>query len=114
MSVNWDRTPWNAAPGELSTDREEQYDAEPEEDFEEEREEPEAWQRYDLFTNADGSIEGTASTNDDRDLGYPNEESQWDVRYRNREEMLKRTGGSHIGCSGIRVTVYLDCAEIRR
>lgn len=78
------------------------------------QEEPQAYQSYDLFSEADGTISGTTTTNDDRDLGYPNTEASWNVTYRNHAEMLKRTGGSHYGCSGIRVTVYLDGQEVRK
>jgi hypothetical protein len=36
MAVNWDRTPWNAAPGELPFDRyAEEYEGEPEDEQEE-------------------------------------------------------------------------------
>ena len=80
-----------------------------------EPEEPQAWQTYDLFTAEDGTIHGTASTNDDNDDGYPDADiSRWEVSYRNREEMLKRTGGTHYGCSGVHVLVYLDGKEVTR
>ena len=73
------------------------------------------WQRYDLCTCTDGTITGVTATNDNDDDGYPdNDVESWEVRYRNREEMIKRTGGSHIGCSGISVTVYLDGREVSR
>ena len=79
-----------------------------------EPEEPQAWQTYDLFTAEDGTIRGTASTNDDNDDGYPDGDiSRWEVSYQNRAEMLKRTGGTHYGCSGIHVLVYLDLQEVK-
>lgn len=69
-----------------------------------------AWQNYDLFTAADGSIHGETSTNDDNDDGYSDGSVEhWSVSYRDYAEMLRRThGGCHVGCSGIEVNVYLD------
>jgi hypothetical protein len=78
-----------------------------------EREEPEAWQRYDLHTMDDtGHIRGDCSTNDNADLGHPNEFAQWRVIYKDEAEMLKRTGGTHTGISGIKVRVVLDGKEV--
>jgi len=75
----------------------------------------ETWHIYDLCTLEDGTIRGTSSTNDDNDDGYPDREtSSWTVSYKNREEMLKRTGGCHYGISGIHVMVYLDGQEVTR
>lgn len=78
--------------------------------------EPEAWQRYDLHTLPDGrSIGGSTSTNDDNDDGYPDLTIEtWSVVFRDRADMLQRTGGSHVGCSGINVTVFLDGVEVRK
>lgn len=69
-----------------------------------------AWQRYNLYTAADGSISGTTATNDNNDDGYPDKEGieRWHVSYRDRADMIRRTGGSHTGCSGVEVTVFLD------
>ena len=71
-----------------------------------------AWQVYELESNPDGTIRGTAITHDYDDNRYLDETTRWPVRYRNREEMIQRTGGSHVGISGIQVTVYLDGYEI--
>ena len=74
-----------------------------------------AWHTYDLYSNDDGTIEGESTTNDDNDDGYSDGTiEQWHVKFANREEMLKRTGGSHYGCSGIKVQVYLDGREVKR
>jgi hypothetical protein len=72
-----------------------------------------AWQLYDLHTNPDGTISGIARTNDDDDDGLPDQEISWTVFYRDREEMLQRTGGTHIGVSGVLVSVYLDDREVK-
>ena len=71
-----------------------------------------ARQVYELESNPDGTIRGTAMTNDYDEDGYLDGTISWPVRYRNREEMIQRTGGSHVGISGIQVTVYLDGHEI--
>lgn len=90
------------------------------EDFEEdapepeEPREPEAWQHYDLYTQAGGTIRGRCSTNDNLDHGIPSEHAEWSVRYKNRADMLKITGGSHVGCSGVNVRVFLDGEEVRK
>jgi hypothetical protein len=67
---------------------------------------------YTLHTADDGSISGRAWTNDDEDRGHPTQDAQWDVRYRNRAEALKATGGTHIGINGCEVTVVLDGRDL--
>tara|TARA_R110002094_G_scaffold84971_2_gene89250 strand:- start:22 stop:285 length:264 start_codon:yes stop_codon:yes gene_type:complete len=69
---------------------------------------PVSFQDYHLSTMADKSIEGSAITNDDQDLGYPNTEANWPVKFRDRADLERRVGKSHLGCSGVRVRVYLD------
>ena len=54
-------------------------------------------------TTPNGAIEGRVFTNDDQDLGYPTTSAEWDLRYRDHDDMLKRTGGTHVGISGVRV-----------
>ena len=72
-----------------------------------------AWQRYDLWTMPDGSIQGRTATNDNLDRGYPNDYEEWDVSFKNKEAMLKQLGGgSHYGVRGVRVEVVLDGAEV--
>lgn len=66
------------------------------------------WTRYDLYTQAGGLITGTCATNDEADDGSCDEYSDWKVSYRNHEEMLQRTGGTHYGFTGCKVTVVLD------
>ena len=73
-----------------------------------------AWQVYDLESDPDGTIRGTAITNDYDDDGYLDGTTRRPVRYTNREEMIQRTGGSHVGIAGIQVTVYLDGHEVMR
>ena len=74
---------------------------------------PGAWQRYVLWTLADGKIEGQCSTNDNLDTGYPNEYADWKVSYKDKASMLKNlSGGSHVGISGVRVSVELDGDEL--
>ena len=68
----------------------------------------ETYHYYSLTTNPDGSIEGRAETNDNLDRGYPTEFADWPVKYRDEHEMLRRTGGTHIGINGCQVTVILD------
>ncbi len=67
-----------------------------------------ALQTYTLHTQEDGSIRGQCWTNDNKDQGWPSEEAQWEVRYRDYAHMRQATGLSHIGISGVRVEVYLD------
>ncbi len=71
-----------------------------------------AWQRYDLVTRANGSIDGCCSTNDDLDHGVPTEYAEWGCRYPNRKSMELQTGGCHTGISGIVVEVYLDGVKL--
>ena len=78
-------------------------------DAEEFSEGPVAWSHYYLSTMADGSIEGRCETNDDGDTGYPGRYEEWEVRYRDKDSLLKQlSGGSHMGYMGVRVEVYLD------
>ncbi len=67
-----------------------------------------AIQIYRLNTNSDSTIAGRCWTNDNLDRGYPTEEADWDVRYRNFEDIKQATGLSHTGISGVVVEVYLD------
>lgn len=46
-----------------------------------------AYQDYHLTTEPDGSIAGNCVTNDNHDLGVPNEFAEWKVRFRNYDEM---------------------------
>lgn len=88
---------------DLGLIEEEDYYDEPEEPRE-----PDTWTRYDLHTNGDGSISGTAGTNDDNDDGYPDSQlSTWKSRHKNKAEMLHFTGGTHQGILS-KVYVYLD------
>ena len=73
----------------------------------------EAFQRYDLVTCAEGRIKGVCSTNDDQDLGVPNDAASWSVDYPSYEAMLRETGGCHRGVSGVRVDVLLDGRLVR-
>lgn len=74
-----------------------------------------AWQTYDLYSQPNGTITGVTETNDDNDDGFPDPTIEtWDVSYKSHEEMMRRTGGTHVGCSGIAVTVYLDGAEVSK
>lgn len=70
--------------------------------------EPLARHTYHLRTEADGRVTGRAWTNDNLDRGYPSEEADWPVSYPNRESALHQTGGSHRGCNGCVVDVFLD------
>ena len=68
-----------------------------------------SWQRYDLQTQPNGTVHANVSTNDDCDLGYPNDHASWNWIAMDREDALRRTGGgSHVGSSGCVVTVVLD------
>jgi len=68
---------------------------------------------YVLHTGAGGVITGRAWTNDNLDLGYPSEDANWDVSYKNKESAIKNTGGSHIGVNGCEVEVTLDGQNLR-
>jgi hypothetical protein len=75
--------------------------------------EPEAWQRYELYSQPDGTIRGHTSTNDDDDDGVPDTHVvSWAVQYDDYPHMIQRTGGTHAGCSGVQVTVILDGKEV--
>lgn len=67
---------------------------------------------YVLHTGSDGSISGTAWTNDNLDLGYPSEEADWPVRYADLAGALKSTGGTHRGVNGCHVQVLVDGVDI--
>ena len=72
-----------------------------------------AWQRYDLYTQPDGTIRGEASTNDDNDDGYPDGTvDRWPLKFQNREDALKHFGTCRFGISGIEVEVTLDGERI--
>lgn len=73
---------------------------------------PVAFQRYTLFTQPDGRIEGRVHTNDDEDLGIPTTEATWQVKYRDREHMEQAAGRSRVGISGVQVEVFLDGKRI--
>jgi len=70
------------------------------------------YQEYELQTGTDGRISGICRTNDNLDRGYPSEDAEWTVDYRNHEEMKRRTGLSHTGVSGVVVLVMLDGIRI--
>ncbi len=72
------------------------------------------WQRYDLYTMPNGTIRGECATNDNLDHGYPSESARWEVRYRDYAQMLKLTGGSHVGCIGCQVRVFLDGKAVKK
>lgn len=72
----------------------------------------EARQDYHLHTLGDGRIEGRCWTNDNLDQGIPNEEADWEVRFADRNQALKATGGTHLGISGVRVRVYIDGVQV--
>jgi hypothetical protein len=67
-----------------------------------------AYQRYDLMTNLDGTITGWAETNDDQDLGIPNDFARWECNYGDRETALRICGKSRMGWSGVEVIVTID------
>jgi hypothetical protein len=74
---------------------------------------PETWTRYECVTQLDGkSIFCQASTNDNRDSGYPSEYAHWTLRFKDRNHMLKVTGGTHTGFAGHRTIVTLDGEEV--
>ncbi|TXG99957.1 MAG: hypothetical protein E6R08_00555 [Nevskiaceae bacterium] len=70
------------------------------------------YQDYHLVTCGDGKIEGSTSTNDPEDRGYPSGFDQWEVTYRDYAQMKKNTGLSHTGVNGCKVNVYLDGARV--
>ena len=72
-----------------------------------------AYEIIEGWSRPDGQIEVQVSTNDNLDLGYPSEYSQWSYVCKNREAFDKRCGKSHYGCSGIKVMVMLDGKEVR-
>ncbi|MFK4705736.1 hypothetical protein ABIC83_002575 [Roseateles asaccharophilus] len=63
---------------------------------------------YHLHTDQDGKVAGRAWTNDNLDQGEPSEEADWDVKYESVAKAIETTGGTHVGCSGCQVNVYLD------
>lgn len=67
-----------------------------------------AYQAYKGFTQKDGSITVDAATNDDRDLGYANDDAFWSFTCADKIEFDKRCGKSRIGVSGVEVIVTLD------
>ena len=68
-----------------------------------------AFQIYNGHTLEDGTIDVFAYTNDNLDLGYPNEYAAWSYVVKNNEEFFQRVGGkTRTGCSGIKVTIILD------
>jgi hypothetical protein len=71
-----------------------------------------AWMRVDAWTLPDGSIEAMIYTNDNLDLGYPNEEVSWTNHYKDVKEFLEREGLSRVGPSGIMVEILLDNTKI--
>ena len=71
-----------------------------------------SYQTYDLTSREDGQIVGRCRTDDNEDAGYPTVFAEWSVSYKDRSEMLRRTGGSHTGGSGCVVTVVLDGAKV--
>ena len=71
-----------------------------------------AWEKWQLHTNADGTIKGMWSTNDDEDRGFETRYAEMKVEFQSFEEMKERTGLSHVGCSGITVEVFLDGEKI--
>jgi len=71
-----------------------------------------AYQEYRLFSQSDGRITGTCQTNDNLDRGYPTEFAEWPVEYRDYAHMAHRTGLSHVGISGVVVSVYLDGKQL--
>lgn len=66
------------------------------------------WARYDLATQANGSIVGTYSTNGDPDQDAGGDLAEVPISFQDLDELLRRTGGTHYGCSGIKVDVVLD------
>lgn len=63
---------------------------------------------YHLHTDADGKVTGKAWTNDNLDHGQPSEEADWPVSYPDVAKAIQTTGGTHVGCNGCQVNVYLD------
>jgi len=72
-----------------------------------------AYQIEEGYTRDNGTIDVFVETNDNLDLGYPNEFASWKFTCKNKEAFDKRCGKSHYGCSGIKVTVKLDGKEIK-
>jgi hypothetical protein len=69
------------------------------------------WHRMEIDDCGD-YILVSESTNDNLDTGYPSQCSSWANQYPNIEAALKHTGKSRIGCSGIRVEVFLNGEQI--
>lgn len=69
---------------------------------------PGVYQRYDLYTQSDGTLRGLTETNDDNDDGIPDTVERWEVSYADRAHALRATGGSHIGANGCKVEVFID------
>lgn len=72
-----------------------------------------AYHNYYLTAQASGAITGRSETNDDNDDGVDDGAIiSWPVQYVDYATMIQRTGGSHVGISGVIVQVFLDGKEI--
>jgi len=71
-----------------------------------------AFQTMEGHTKEDGTIEVFVYTNDNLDLGYPNERASWDFICKTKEAFIGRCGNTRFGCSGIMVTVTLDGKKV--
>lgn len=74
---------------------------------------PSVWAEYNIIENEDGRCIVEASTNDNNDDGYPDEEIvQWKMKFSSLERALSITGKSRTGCIGTVVTVWHNGTKI--
>jgi len=66
------------------------------------------YHRIDGWTQGDGSVATTHTTNDNEDRGYPGPVETWEQKYSSREQFTRICGKSRTGCFGCEVTVTLD------
>jgi hypothetical protein len=72
-----------------------------------------AFEVRDGYTKADGTIDVFVETNDNLDMGYPNEYATWNFKCKDRKAFDDRCGKTRVGCSGIRVFINLDGKAVR-
>lgn len=63
---------------------------------------------YFVHSCEDGLVRGACWTNDDEDRGVPSTEALWLVEFASIEHMAQKTGGTHLGVSGVEVLVIAD------
>ncbi len=70
----------------------------------------ETWDRTTLHLEADGSLTGRRSTNDDEDRGYPTTTAAWPVMFKNVNELTERYphASPWTGTAGCRCEVIID------